>query len=84
MALDNEEASMLDPRVRDALVAYQQDRVGLEATAQLLAQVQRETGCLELHASPGASPAERALLARFAALVADGGEGAADYSAPVV
>ena len=75
---------MLDPRVRAALEAYQRGRSGLEATAQLLARVRRETGCLELHASPTASVAERALLARFAELVADSGDGAAGHNAPVV
>lgn len=60
---------MLDRRVRAALLDYRQGRKGLEETAQLLAQVRRETGCLELHAAPSAGPAERALLARFAELV---------------
>jgi hypothetical protein len=69
---------MLDPRVRTALVEYGQGRRSLESAAQLLAQVRRETGCLELHAPASAGPAERALLARFAELVAeDGGAGAA-------
>jgi hypothetical protein len=64
---------MLDPRVRGALLAYQQRRSSLEATAELLAMVRRETGCLELHASAAAGPEERALIARFAELSTDGG-----------
>jgi hypothetical protein len=75
---------MLDPRVRTTLLEYQQGRQSLEAAAQALARVRRETGCLELHASAGASPAERALLARFAELVAEGGDGAASGTPPVV
>ena len=66
---------MLDKRVRTALVEYQQGRWSLEQTAQLLAQVRRETGCLELHPSPSAGANERALLARFAELVAADGAG---------
>ena len=61
---------MLDPRVRRALREYQQRRCSLEAAAQALAQVRRETGCLELHASPAVGAEERALLTRFAELVA--------------
>jgi len=75
---------MLDPRVRTALLEYQQGKRSLEATAQLLADVRRETGCLELHAAPSAGAAERALLARFAELIGgDGGDGSS-ISAPVV
>ena len=67
---------MLDPRVRTALTDYQRGRLSLEAAAQLLLTVRRETGCLELHAAPNAGAADRALLARFAALVAaDAGAG---------
>ena len=62
---------MLDPRVRTALLEYNAGRCDLESAAQLLARVRRETGCLELHPSPAAGPAERALLARFAELVGD-------------
>lgn len=61
---------MLDPRVRTALTDYQRGRLTLEDTAQLLITVRRETGCLELHASPRAGAADRALWARFAELVA--------------
>ena len=67
---------MPDPRVRSALVEYQQGRRDLESAARLLAQVRRETGCLELYASASSGPGERALLARFAELVAQ--EGGAD------
>jgi hypothetical protein len=53
---------------------YQRGKCGLEETAQLLAKVRRETGCLELHAAPSASAEERALTARLAELVQlDGG-----------
>ena len=61
---------MLDPRVRIALTEYQRQQRSLESTAMLLAQVRRETGCLELHSSPNAEPTERALAIRFAELVA--------------
>ena len=61
---------MLDPRVRTALTEFLRGRRDLESTAQLLLQVRRETGCLDLLVSPTAGPAERALLARFAELVA--------------
>jgi hypothetical protein len=61
---------VLDPRVRTALTEFHRGRRDLEATAQLLVQVRRETGCLDLLASPTAGAAERALLARFAELVA--------------
>lgn len=61
---------MLDARVRTALTEFQQRQCALESAAQLLAQVRRETGCLELHPSATTSPAQRALLARFAELVA--------------
>ena len=66
---------MLDKRVRTALIEYQEGRRTLEQTAQLLAQVRRETGCLELHPAPSAGARERALLARFAELVAAEGDG---------
>jgi hypothetical protein len=73
---------MLDPRVRQALLEYQQGRRSLEATAQALIAVRRATGCLELHASPAAGAAERALLARFAELVAaDDGRSTGDRPA---
>lgn len=61
---------MLDPRVRKALIEFRQGRRSLEDTAQLLAQVRRATGCLELRAASSAGPAEHALLARFAELIA--------------
>ncbi|MDF1501783.1 hypothetical protein [Roseisolibacter sp. H3M3-2] len=75
---------MLDPRVRTALIEYQQGRRDLESAAWLLAQVRRETGRLELYPSASSSPAERALLARFAQLVTeDGGAGAGGGAAVV-
>ena len=61
---------MLDPRARTAILEYHQGRMTLEAAAQTLAQVHRETGCLALHQAPEASEADRALLARFAELTA--------------
>ena len=75
---------MLDARVRTALREYQQGRRDLESAAQLLAQVRRETGCLELYPSASSGPTERALLARFAELVAEYGGGDASRGAPVV
>jgi hypothetical protein len=75
---------MLDPRVRTALLEYQQGKRSLEATAQLLADVRRETGCLELHAAPSAGAAERALMARFAQLIVERGSDGPSVSAPVV
>ena len=62
---------MLDPRVRSAILEYRNGQRDVESAAQLLAQVRRELGCLELHPSPGAGPDERALLVRFAELVAE-------------
>ena len=73
---------MLDPRVRTALTEFQRGQRDLEATAQLLLQVRRETGCLDLLVSPTAGAAERALLARFAELVASDGDSGASGSAP--
>lgn len=61
---------MLDPRVRTVILEYTKGLRDLESAAQILAQVRRDTGCLELHPSSAAGPAERALLARFAELVA--------------
>ena len=75
---------MLDPRVRTALVEYREGRRSLEDTAQLLAEVRRVTGCLELHAAPSAGAAERALLARFAELIEPNGDPGAIVSRPVV
>lgn len=75
---------MLDPRVRAALTEYQKGRRSLESAAQLLVQVRRETGCLELHASASAGAAERALLTRFAELVASDESPGAPHGAPVV
>lgn len=66
---------MLDPRVRAALTEYRDGRRSLEATAQALYEVRKETGCLELHPSPTAGASERALLARFAELIAGGPAG---------
>lgn len=74
---------MLDPRVRVALTEYQRGRRSLEETAQALLVVRRETGCLELHPAPTAGAAERALLARFAALVAEDGDAGRTGSALV-
>ena len=64
------EVSMLDPRVRPALLEYQAGRRGLEEIAQILARVRREIGCLDLYPSAAATAAEQALLRRFAELVA--------------
>lgn len=74
---------MLDSRVRTALVEFQQGRRTLEATAQVLARVRRETGGLELHASASAGEAEKALLARFAELVAADSDGGSTGDADV-
>ena len=70
VAISQQRGSMLDSRVRTALIEFQQGRRSLESAAQLLVQVRRETGCLELYPSASAGPAERTLLARFAELVA--------------
>jgi hypothetical protein len=56
---------MLDPRVREAVLGYQSGRFDLETAAQLLLQVRRDTGCLELHAPPGTGDAQRRLVERF-------------------
>lgn len=60
---------MLDPRVRKALLAYQAGTCELEEAAQMLLQVRRETGCLELQAPAGTPPRQQQLVARFAELV---------------
>ena len=75
---------MLDRRVRTAILEFQQGRRSLEDAAQLLAQVRRETGCLELYASASTGAAERALLARFAELAAEDGDADAGRRPPVV
>ena len=69
---------MLDPRVRRALTEYHQGKRSLEDTAQLLAAVRRETGCLELYPSPSAGAADRALLTRYAELLDDAGGAGSD------
>jgi hypothetical protein len=71
---------LLDARVRSALLEYQQGRRSLESAAQPLAQVRRETGCLELHGSAAAGAAKRALLERIAELVAADASGAGHAS----
>lgn len=60
---------MLDRRVRQALLDYQSGTIELDAAAQLLLTVRRETGCLELHAPPGTAPRQQQLVARYAQLV---------------
>lgn len=59
----------LDARVRTTLIDYQAGKCDLEAAAARLLQVRRETGCLELHAAPNASAADRALVSRVAELM---------------
>ena len=75
---------MLDPRVRSTILAFSRGQRDLESAAQVLAQVRRELGCLELHPSSAAGPAERALLVRFAELVADDDRGDASRDQPGV
>jgi hypothetical protein len=60
---------VLDPRVRKALLDYQAGTCELEDAAQMLLQVRRETGCLELQAPPGTAPRQQQLVARFNELV---------------
>ncbi len=60
---------MLDPRVRSALVDFEAGRSDLEATAQRLLTVRRETGCLSLQVSATSSQAQRALVERYQLLV---------------
>jgi hypothetical protein len=60
---------MLDIRVRQVLVEYQSGRCTLERAAQVLLEVRRETGCLELHSSASTPPAQRQLVDRYDALV---------------
>jgi hypothetical protein len=74
---------MLDPRVRAALMEFHRGRCDVETTAQLLRQLRRETGCLELHASVSVTADERALLARFAELAAADDAAGPAGSAPV-
>jgi len=59
---------MLDPRVREALLALRAQRITVEDAAQQLLQVRRETGCLWLMVSADSSAAERALVDRYTAL----------------
>ena len=73
---------MLDSRVRTALTDYQRGRLSLEECAQMLLAVRRETGCLELRTAPSAGEADRALLARFAELVAADNDVGPTGSAP--
>ena len=60
---------MLDPRVRVALVEFSQGHRALEETAQLLAQVHRETGCLAIYPSSGSGLEQQSLIARFREIV---------------
>jgi hypothetical protein len=60
---------VLDPRARRVLLDYQAGKCDLEAAAQVLLQVRRDTGCLEIHAPPGTAPPQQLLVARFAELV---------------
>ena len=59
----------LDPRVRKAILSYENGECGLEDAAQMLFRVRRETGCLELQAPPGTSHQQQRLVARYAELV---------------
>jgi hypothetical protein len=59
----------LDARVRMTLLEYHAGRCDLNAAAARLLEVRRETGCLELHAAPNATAADRALVDRVAELV---------------
>jgi hypothetical protein len=56
---------MLDPRVRRALLDYEAGVRGLEETVQLLLDVRRERGCLEIHAPAGAADPQRRLVERY-------------------
>lgn len=59
---------MLDPRVRETLLALRAERMTVEEAAQSLLAVRRETGCLSLMVSAGSSATERALVDRYTAL----------------
>ena len=59
----------LDARIRTTLLEYQSGRCDIDVAAARLVQVRRDTGCLELHAAPNATPTDRALVARVAELV---------------
>jgi hypothetical protein len=62
---------MLDPRVRQAITEYQAGHCTLEVAAQRLLRVRRESGCLDLRASPAATTEQRALITRYSELVAE-------------
>ena len=60
---------MLDSRARQAILDYQAGKCDLEDAAQILLQVRRETGCLDLQAPPGTPPRQQLLVKRFSELV---------------
>lgn len=62
---------MLDARVKQAILDLDTGRSDLEQAAQRLLQVRRETGCLTLHATPGAPEPQRRLIERYTQLVQD-------------
>ncbi len=59
---------MLDPRVREVLLALRANRMTVEEAAQSLLEVRRRTGCLSLMVSEQGSATERALVDRYSAL----------------
>ena len=67
---------MLDPRVRETLLALHAERMTVEEAAHALLAVRRETGCLSLMVSASSSATERALVDRYSALAT------AEFGAP--
>ena len=59
---------MLDPRVRDILLALRAERLTMEDAARALLDVRRQTGCLTLMVSGNSSAVERTLVDRYTAL----------------
>ncbi len=56
---------MLDPRVREILLAMRAERLTVEEAAHALLDVRRHTGCLTLMVSASSSASERALVDRY-------------------
>ncbi len=67
---------MLDPRVRETLLAFRADRLTVEEAAQSLLEVRRRTGCLSLMTSASSGVKERAMVERYNALAT------AEFGAP--
>jgi len=59
---------MLDPRVRETLLAFRAERLTVEEATQVLLEVRRSSGCLSLIVSASSSANERALFERYTTL----------------